>query len=1016
MANRKLNLGSRLQGSEPFLEIQSVNSDNFVFDANSTLNLADSLTVQDITVNGTFTNAGGGSIGGATAEYTTSITTPKIIFTDNQSAGLTIEAGDGADFMTFDSTNGSEHIDILKDTNTGGNKLTMGTNGSRGIIQYGDIRNSTIGDTNTLSANTTGTAASWTTARTISFRNAANGNAAMGSVSVQGTGDVNADIDILDQTNSNAHKFIFANTNTGHTDTNLQQRIDFLNAQDSNITRSDNLVGRIASSNDNMFFIIPDKSHASNSSQLQLTKNKADDIPTINQFLVFDTMSDGDRVMNIQNENTTYDGTTAQRQYRTSIFLGNNGHYSDSVVGDTIAKVKANWRDTGEGQLELLARRTVSSAPHECGFLITSNSGGGTALDVPVVGTEMVMKGQKLGAIHDVDYFNGMKVGHAAMVGNGLQILTSGGGVVSGAPSAYGNAIHPKLKSGGGLAVDGDGLYVSSGGEWASTGSGNQIIASPHTLIGLSADNLTGSRLLGFSGTDSTLKSSFNHFFGAMDNDNTNAVNAGITIVGYNEGTGNNVGGHSQLVLQNAHTESTDGLCDEIGVFRLENEGDLLIQQGKKQETNTDQIYNGANGAVNNRLSFLREGRTLMQLGAFAGTDNVLTNYLANNLRNGSAADKFALYSPSDNFTFEMCLGKNNLASGSDVDGTSISTPSGFQISHQTTGLTMFNNNKLGAITFQQGTNERMRVTTSGRLAIGLTSADAPLHVGTGVQGTGRGSARYFGNGDTSLAFDSDIDSDAVSIQATSGIMTGTFFLATSDSRIKQDVEDIGDTEALELINRLQPRKYNYIDPLRRESTKTIGFIAQEVREVIPNAVKEKQEYIPDILLELDSPVWDGDKLVYDMSFGENETGWVRFIVEKNDVEMDIYLEYSDGGFMFEEQYSRVFIYGRQINDMHTVIKDKIFAVNVSATQELSRKVSLLETENTGLQERTQQAEQRITTLETENNGLLEMNGTQEQQISDLMTRVASLETLLQSLTNRVVINETTLQGLIINN
>ena len=73
----------------------------------------------------------------------------------------------------------------------------------------------------------------------------------------------------------------------------LQQRIDFINAQDSNITRSDNLVGRISSVNDNMFFIIPDKSHASNSSQLQLTKNKSDDIPTINQFLSFDTLSDG---------------------------------------------------------------------------------------------------------------------------------------------------------------------------------------------------------------------------------------------------------------------------------------------------------------------------------------------------------------------------------------------------------------------------------------------------------------------------------------------------------------------------------------------------------------------------------------------------------------------------------------------------------------------------------------------------------------------------------------------------
>ena len=1010
MSNRKLNLGSRLQGSEPFLEIQSVNSDNFVFDANSTLNLADSLSVQDLTINGTFTNAGGGEIGGASASYTTSITTPKIIFTDNNSTGLTIEAGDGADYMTFDSTNGSEHIDVLKDVNTGGNKITMGTNGSRGIIQYGDIRNSTIGDTNTLSASTTGTAASWTSSRTINFRNAANSNAAMGSVSVKGDGDVNADIDILDQTNSSAHKFIFANTNTGHTDTNLQQRIDFINAQDSNITRSDNLVGRISSVNDNMFFIIPDKSHASNSSQLQLTKNKSDDIPTINQFLSFDTLSDGDRIMNIQNESTTYDGTTAQRQYATSIFMGNNGHYSDSVVGDNIARIKANWRDSGEGQLEVLARRSVSSAPQECGFLITSNSGGGTALDVPVVGTEMVMKGQKLGAIHDVDYFNGMKVGHAAMVGNGLQILTSGGSVVSGSPSAYGNAIHPKLKSGGGLAVDGDGIYVSSASEWTA-GSGTEIVASPHKIVGLLTNNLTGSKLTGFSGTDSVLKSSFNHIFGNMDNDNTGVVDGGLTIVGYNEGTGNSLGGHTQLVLQNAHTETGDGLVDEVAVFRTQNGGDLLIQQGKKQETNTDQIYNGGNGAVNNRLSFLREGSTLMELKSYDGTDNVMTNYLANNLRNSSTSDKFALYSPSANFTFEMVLGKNNLASGSDVNGTPISTPSGFQITHQTTGAVVINNNKLGIIAFNQGTDERMRINTNGRVGIGVTSPDCPLHVGSGVAHSG-GSTTYFGGSSTELEVDSNT-TDLVSIKATSAFLTSTYYLAISDNRIKCDIEDISDTEALDLINRLEPKRYNYVDPNRREKYKTIGFIAQQVEEVLPNSIKTRTDYVPDIMQEINDPVWEDNKLIFSLGFEDNNTGNVRFYVEEEEKEQLKDYKYEDGGFNFEKQYEKVFVYGREVNDFKTLNKDGIFSVGISAIQELSRKNDEKSNLITELNTKTATLENKVSLLETENNAIMVDNQNLTDKNTEYEQRISNLETLLQELTARVSFNESALKGLI---
>ena len=294
MSNRKLNLGSRLQGSEPFLEIQSVNSDNFVFDANSTLNLADSLTVQDITVNGTLTNAGGGAVSAPTGVYSTSITTPKIIFTDNQSAGLTIEAGDGADFITFDSTNGSEHIDILKDTNTGGNKLTMGTNGSRGIIQYANVKNSTIDNTNTLSANTTGTAASWTSNMTLNLANPYTGQQA-GSVAFNGSSTVQLDMGYIDESSSSAHKFVLQNTNSSHTDANLQTRIEFLNQHQTGMTNSNNRVANIIAQQELLSLLVYNTDHTSNASELQLHFDKVDDIPSFNDFVFFDTQSDGER-------------------------------------------------------------------------------------------------------------------------------------------------------------------------------------------------------------------------------------------------------------------------------------------------------------------------------------------------------------------------------------------------------------------------------------------------------------------------------------------------------------------------------------------------------------------------------------------------------------------------------------------------------------------------------------------------------------------------------------------------
>jgi hypothetical protein len=63
----------------------------------------------------------------------------------------------------------------------------------------------------------------------------------------------------------------------------------------------------------------------------------------------------------------------------------------------------------------------------------------------------------------------------------------------------------------------------------------------------------------------------------------------------------------------------------------------------------------------------------------------------------------------------------------------------------------------------------------------------------------------------------------------------GTF--VSSDRRIKTGIEPISDEECLSKINRLNVVKYNYTNPALNGANKVIGFIAQEVREAIPEAV-----------------------------------------------------------------------------------------------------------------------------------------------------------------------------------
>ena len=48
---------------------------------------------------------------------------------------------------------------------------------------------------------------------------------------------------------------------------------------------------------------------------------------------------------------------------------------------------------------------------------------------------------------------------------------------------------------------------------------------------------------------------------------------------------------------------------------------------------------------------------------------------------------------------------------------------------------------------------------------------------------------------------------------------------------------------------------------LLKEKKKTIGFIAQEVKEVIPNAYSIIKEFIPDEMRMITEPAWSQDAI-----------------------------------------------------------------------------------------------------------------------------------------------------------
>ena len=160
--------------------------------------------------------------------------------------------------------------------------------------------------------------------------------------------------------------------------------------------------------------------------------------------------------------------------------------------------------------------------------------------------------------------------------------------------------------------------------------------------------------------------------------------------------------------------------------------------------------------------------------------------------------------------------------------------------------------------------------------------------------------------------------------------------MASSDIRIKKDVEDINDVSALEKILQIQPKTYKYIDTLFKKSNTVIGFIAQQIREVIPEAVEMAEEYIPNIykiattnenIINLDNTeilkVNDDIKI-----FDKNGTAELSKIIEVNETYIKIDINYDNND---------VFIYGSKVNDFHTLDKSYIYTLNVCATQELHK-------------------------------------------------------------------------------
>jgi hypothetical protein len=194
-----------------------------------------------------------------------------------------------------------------------------------------------------------------------------------------------------------------------------------------------------------------------------------------------------------------------------------------------------------------------------------------------------------------------------------------------------------------------------------------------------------------------------------------------------------------------------------------------------------------------------------------------------------------------------------------------------------------------------------------------------------------------------------------------------------SDRRIKENIHEINDNSALKKLRSIECYYYNYIDKEGRGYDSVVGFIAQEVKEYLPMAVNLIKDTIPNEMRKIENPQWTelspkSFKLtIPDLEDVSANTKY-KFNMRQDSSSpiknaQSSTMEGDPKSFLFERKYNEVFLYGKEVNDFHTLAKDKLFALNFSASQELDR---VQQQEKTKLQA----AEAKIALLETENTQL----------------------------------------------
>lgn len=249
------------------------------------------------------------------------------------------------------------------------------------------------------------------------------------------------------------------------------------------------------------------------------------------------------------------------------------------------------------------------------------------------------------------------------------------------------------------------------------------------------------------------------------------------------------------------------------------------------------------------------------------------------------------------------------------------------------------------------GSYELMRMRADGNIGIGVSNPQARLHVG-GFQGsiTAPHQQRAYFHVNTGSNIIQDVSSSGtIFLQVDGWIWANTGgFLATSDARIKNIIGVTDNNTDLTTLSKINITNYKYKDEVANGAGLQKKVIAQQVKEVYPMAVNQSAGVIPNVFAIAKSIKTIGNTTIITTSAAhEFATGDdVKLIFNKSGEKIIKVTVIDPVTFSIPlTTDENIFVYGKKVNDLLNVDYDALTTLNISATQQLVKKIEQLEKE-----------------------------------------------------------------------